>query len=157
MDRRVHITNHKGTGVTITGVSPNQALEQAKAAEVRRIGAMTDLNWTTPSGTAEIHNILRSWVALENTTGLPPDAGALRWGGEFKDYADLHGRMVARTGERGDTSGNGKNTVRIVTQGALGVVTGTAGQSSRMCRTAIGLALCFCGCGAISGKRCDSS
>jgi hypothetical protein len=153
MDRRVHITNHKGTGVTITGVSPKQALEQAKAAEVRRIGAMTDLNWTTPSGTAEIHNILRSWVALQNTTGLPPYAGGLRWGGEFKDYADFHGRMVALT----VNVGTPQVTVRIVTLGDLGVVTGTAAQSSRMCRTAIGLALCFPGCGAISGKQCDSS
>ena len=75
----------------------DQVLEQAKAAEVKRIGPMTNLNWTTPSGTAEIHNILRSWVALQSSTGLLLYAGGLGWGGEFKDYADFHGRMVART------------------------------------------------------------
>jgi hypothetical protein len=32
----------------------DQVLEQAKAAEVRRIGPMTNLNWTTPSGTPEV-------------------------------------------------------------------------------------------------------
>jgi hypothetical protein len=30
----------------------DQVLELAKAAEVRRIGSMTNLSWTTPSGTA---------------------------------------------------------------------------------------------------------
>jgi hypothetical protein len=75
----------------------DQVLEQAKAADVRRIGSMTNLTWTTPSGTAEIHNILRSSVALQNSTALLLYAGGLGWGGEFKDYADFHGRMVART------------------------------------------------------------
>jgi hypothetical protein len=75
----------------------DQVLEQAKAAEVRRIGPMTNLSWTTPSGTAEIHNILRSSVALKNSTGLLLYASGFGWGGEFKDYADFHGRMVART------------------------------------------------------------
>lgn len=75
----------------------DQVLEQAKAAEVRRIGPMTHLSWTTPSGTAEIHNILRSSVALQNSTGLLLYASGFGWGGEFKDYADFHGRMVAWT------------------------------------------------------------
>jgi hypothetical protein len=75
----------------------DQVLEQVKGAELRRIGPMTNLSWTTPSGTAEIHNILRSSVALQNSTGLLLYAGGLGWGGEFKDYADFHGRMVART------------------------------------------------------------
>jgi hypothetical protein len=58
---------------------------------------MTNLSWTTPSGTAEIHNILRSSVALQNSTGLLLYASSFGWGGEFKDYADFHGRMVAWT------------------------------------------------------------
>ncbi len=75
----------------------DQVLEQAKQAEVRRIGPMTNLTWETPSGTAEVPNILRSWVALQNNTGLLLYAGGIGWGGEFKDYANFHGRMVART------------------------------------------------------------
>jgi hypothetical protein len=74
-----------------------QVLEQVKTAEVRRIGQMTNLNWTTPSGTVEVPNILRSWVALQNDTALLLYAGGLGWGGEFKDYANFHGRMIART------------------------------------------------------------
>jgi hypothetical protein len=69
----------------------DQVLEQAKAAEVKRIGPMTNLNWSTPSGTAEIHNMLRSWVALQSSTGRMLYAGGLGWGGEFKDYADFQG------------------------------------------------------------------
>jgi hypothetical protein len=75
----------------------DEVLEQAKAAEIRRIGPMTNLSWTTQSGTAEVHNILRSAVALANSTGLLLYAGGLGWGGEFKDYVDFHGRMIART------------------------------------------------------------
>ena len=72
-------------------------LLHAKDAEQRRIGPMTNLNWTTPSGTAEVHNILRSSISLQSSTGLLLYAGGLGWGGQFKDYQDFHGRMVART------------------------------------------------------------
>jgi hypothetical protein len=75
----------------------DEVLEQAKRAEIRRIGPMTNLSWTTPSGTPEVHNILRSAVALQNSTGLLLYASGFGWGAEFKDYADFHGRMVART------------------------------------------------------------
>jgi hypothetical protein len=74
-----------------------QVLEQAKTADVRRIGQMINLSWTTASGTVEVPNILRSWVALQNDSGLLLYAGGLGWGGEFKDYASFHGRMIART------------------------------------------------------------
>ena len=72
-------------------------LLHAKDAEQRRIGPMTNLNWTTPSGTPEVHNILRSSISLQSSTGLLLYAGGLGWGGQFKDYQDFHGRMVART------------------------------------------------------------
>jgi hypothetical protein len=94
----------------------DQVLEQAKGAEVRKIGPMTNLNWTTPSGTAEIHNIMRSSVALANSTGLLLYASGMGWGGEFKDYADFHGRMVART----VNVGTPQVTARITTLEDLG-------------------------------------
>ena len=75
----------------------DEVLEHAKSAEVRHLGRMTNLNWTTPSGTTEIPNILRSWIAFQDSTGLLLYDGGLGWGGEFKDYEDFHGRMVART------------------------------------------------------------
>jgi hypothetical protein len=74
-----------------------QVLDHVESAEVRRMGPTTNLNWITTSGTAEVRNILRSWVALQDSTGLLLYAGGLGWGGEFKDYTSFHGRMVART------------------------------------------------------------
>jgi hypothetical protein len=75
----------------------DEVLDHVKAAEVRRIGLMTNLSWTTPSGTPDAKNILRAWVALQESTGLLLYAGGLGWGGEFKDYEGFHGRMIART------------------------------------------------------------
>jgi hypothetical protein len=75
----------------------DEVLKEAKKADVKRIGPMTNLGWVTPSGTAEVHNILRSWVALQNSTGLLLYAGGIGWGAEFKDYIDFNGRMIART------------------------------------------------------------
>ena len=94
----------------------DQVLEHANAAEVRRMGPMTNLDWTTASGTAEVHNILRAWVALSNSTGLLLYAGGLGWGGEFKDYTDFHGRMVART----VNVGTPQVTARVTTLEDLG-------------------------------------
>ncbi|HSZ62384.1 MAG TPA: hypothetical protein VK828_11335 [Terriglobales bacterium] len=77
--------------------SLDQVLDQVKTAEIRHIGPMTHIGWTTTSGTAEVKNILRSSVALHDGTGLLLYAGGFGWGGEFKDYASFHGRMIART------------------------------------------------------------
>jgi hypothetical protein len=75
----------------------DEVLDQIQHSEVKKIGPMTHFSWITPSGTSEVHNILRSWLALQNSTGLLLYAGGIGWGAEFKDYADFHGRMVART------------------------------------------------------------
>jgi len=109
-----------------------EVLEQAERADIRRIGPMTNLSWTTPSGTPEVHNILRSWVALQNSTGLLLYAGGLGWGAELKDYADFHGRMVART----VNVGSPQVTAKVTVLEDLGVVpadffkaTGKAGEA----------------------------
>ena len=96
----------------------DEVLEQAERAETRRIGPVTNLSWTTPSGTSEAHNILRSWVALQNSTGLLLYAGGLGWGAEFKDYAAFHGRMIART----VNVGSPQVTAKITTLEDLGVI-----------------------------------
>ncbi len=79
---------------------------------------MTHLSWIIPSGTAEVHNIVRESVALQNTTGLLLYAGGLGWGAEFKDYADFHGRMVART----VNVGSPQVTAKITTLEDLGAM-----------------------------------
>jgi hypothetical protein len=75
----------------------NEVLEKVKTAEVRHLMGQTNIGWVTNTGTAEVRNILRSYVALRDSTGLLLYAGGFGWGGEFKDYADFRGRMVART------------------------------------------------------------
>jgi hypothetical protein len=75
----------------------NEVLEKVKTAEVRHLMGQTNIGWVTNTGTAAVRNILRSYVALRDSTGMLLYAGGFGWGGEFKDYADFHGRMVART------------------------------------------------------------
>jgi hypothetical protein len=81
----------------VTPVPPvEQVLDRVRASEVRRMGPMTNISWTSVSGTASVPNIIRSYVALQNSTGLLLYAGGFGWGGEFKEYASFHGRMVPR-------------------------------------------------------------
>jgi len=89
----------------------DQVLEQARKAERSQIGPMTNLNWTTPTGTAEVRNISRTWVAFQYGTGLLDYAGGLGWGGEFNDYATFNGRMVARTVAAGSPQVTAKVTI----------------------------------------------
>jgi hypothetical protein len=87
-----------------------QVLEQVKTADVRRLMGQTNISWTTASGTADIRNVLRSWIALRDSTGLLLYAGGLGWGGEFKDYTSFHGRMIARSVGVGSAAGTAKVT-----------------------------------------------
>lgn len=75
----------------------DEVLEHAKTAERVQMGPTTNLNWITDTGTAEVHNIRRSWVAVQNNTSLLLYGGGFGWSGGFEDYASFHGRMVART------------------------------------------------------------
>jgi hypothetical protein len=73
-------------------------LAHVKAAEVKNLfGRQINIDWVTNTGTAEVHNIRRSGIALNGSTGDLLYAGGFGWGGEFKDYQSFHGRMIART------------------------------------------------------------
>lgn len=94
----------------------DDVLAHVKDAEIRHLGPMTNVDWTTDTGTPEVHNIQRSWVALQNSTGALLYAGGLGWGGEFKDYSDFHGRKIARM----VSGGSPEVTARVVTLEDLG-------------------------------------
>jgi hypothetical protein len=96
----------------------NQVLEQVKTADVRRLMGQTNIGWTTVSGTADVRNILRSYVALKDSTGLLLYAGGFGWGGEFRDYTNFHGRMVART----VNSGTPQVTAKVIMLEDLGEI-----------------------------------
>ena len=88
-----------------------EVLEHAKTAERVQMGPTTDLNWITDTGTAEVHNIRRSWVTVQNNTGLLFFGGGFGWDGGFKDYANFHGRMLARTVTSGGIEVTAKITI----------------------------------------------
>lgn len=87
-----------------------QVLEQVNTAEVRRMMGQINIDWTTTTGTAEVRNILRSSVALRESTGLLIYAAGFGWGGLFHDYAPFHGRMIARTVSEGSPEVTAKVT-----------------------------------------------
>jgi hypothetical protein len=87
----------------------NDVLEHAKTAETRTMmGKQFNIDWTTQTGTAEVHNIQRSGVALEVSTGRLLYAYGFGWGGDFKDVEKFHGRLVARSVSWGTPEVNAK-------------------------------------------------
>src|SRR5271157_325466 len=95
-----------------------QVLDQVKSGEARRIMGQINIDWVTNTGTAEVHGIMRSGVALREDTGQLLYAFGFGWGGDFKDYQSFHGRMVAHT----VSWGSPEVTARVVTLEDLGEV-----------------------------------
>jgi hypothetical protein len=89
----------------------DQVLEQVKTAEVKSMMGQVNIQWVTPTGTAEVRNIRRSGVALNASTGELLYAYGFGWGGGFKDYQNFHGRKVARTVSHGSP----EVTARVMT------------------------------------------
>jgi len=95
-----------------------QVLDQVKTAEVKRIMGQVNIDWITNTGTPEVHNIMRSGVALRESTGQLLYAYGFGWGGNFKDSQSFHGRMVART----VSWGSPEVTAKVTTVEDLGSV-----------------------------------
>lgn len=78
----------------------DDVLQAVKTAEIRTWsvwwGKMIHIDWVTNTGTQEVHNIQRSDVSLDAKTGQLLGSGGFGWNGEFDNYEDFHGRMVAR-------------------------------------------------------------
>src|SRR5579871_5331018 len=96
----------------------DDVLEHVREAEVRTIMGQININWISRSGTAERPGIQRSYVSLSERTGLLLYAGGFGWDGEFKDYADFHGRKVPRT----VNAGSPQVTAKVVVLEDLGQV-----------------------------------
>lgn len=71
-----------------------EVLEHVKTAEVGRMFNQVNISWITNTGTAEVHNIIRSGFAL-NADGQVSSGYGFGWGGDFKDYHKFHQRIVA--------------------------------------------------------------
>jgi Gram-negative bacterial TonB protein C-terminal len=75
----------------------DEVLEHVKTAETKSMMNQVNVDWTTTTGTAEVKNIQRTWIALDGTTGLLLYGGGFGWDGEFKNYKKFNGRMIAQT------------------------------------------------------------
>lgn len=73
----------------------SDVLEHVKTAEVGHMFNQTNISWITNTGTAEVHNIVRSGFDLDANGQLATGYG-FGWGGDFKDYRKFHERAVAR-------------------------------------------------------------
>jgi len=54
----------------------------------------TNIGWVTNTGTAEVRNILRSYVALRDSTGLLLYAGGFGWGGSSRTMQTFVGEWL---------------------------------------------------------------
>jgi hypothetical protein len=74
----------------------DQVLQQVKEADVRRLMG-THFSWTMMSSDGNVEKGMGAGLAVSDNTGLLQFGSGLGWSGEFKDYQNFHGRMVART------------------------------------------------------------
>jgi len=72
----------------------NEVLEKVKTAEVRHLMGQTNIGWVTNTGTAEVRNILRSYVALRDSTGLLLYAGGFGWAGSSRTMQTFVGEWL---------------------------------------------------------------
>jgi hypothetical protein len=74
----------------------NQVLEQMKTGEVRSMAGSTYASWMSFSTDGTVRKSIGCTVSVNNQTGLLFYGGCSGWGALFKNYADFHGRKVAR-------------------------------------------------------------
>jgi hypothetical protein len=77
--------------------SLDQVLQQVKDAEKRSMAGSTYFTWTMMSTDGKVQKGMGASLAVTESTGLLFYGGGLGWDGLYKDYANFHGRMVART------------------------------------------------------------
>jgi hypothetical protein len=72
-------------------------LQRVKTAHVRYLMGQTNIDWekTTTFGDAQSNG--RGHLALLDNSGLIFYTGGPGWSGEYKNFADFHGRLIART------------------------------------------------------------
>jgi hypothetical protein len=75
----------------------DQVQEWVKTAEVRSLMGQTNIIWETVSRDGYAQEGPRGGLGLMDRTGLLSHGGGPGWAFRGQDYADFHGRMVART------------------------------------------------------------
>lgn len=78
-------------------LSTDVLLQRVKTAEVRRLARQINVNWDATTGAGDAQSNGKGHLALMDQTGLLFYTGGPGWGGEYHDFKDFHGRMVAYT------------------------------------------------------------
>lgn len=77
---------------------PTDALiTRIKTAQVRHLMGQTNIDWDSDSTSGDALIRGKGYVALSDKTGLLNYAGGPGFGGEYHDFKDFHGRMIAYT------------------------------------------------------------
>ena len=72
--------------------------KRVKTAEVRHLMMIqTNINWDSTSGFDDEQANGKGYLALMNQTGLLSYTGGPGWSGQYHDFKDFHGRMIAYT------------------------------------------------------------
>ncbi|WP_229668806.1 energy transducer TonB [Edaphobacter acidisoli] len=74
----------------------DHVLQEVKSADVRSFMGQTNAQWMTMGSDGTVSKGIGAGVALSNSTGLLVYGSDVGWSGDFHDYQEFHGRMVAR-------------------------------------------------------------
>jgi hypothetical protein len=72
-------------------------LQRVKTADVRRIMGQTNIDWDPTSGPGDAQSNGKGYMALMDQTGQLFYTGGPGWSGQYHDFKNFHGRMVAYT------------------------------------------------------------
>lgn len=70
---------------------------RVKTAEVRHLSGQTNITWDPDAGWGDAQSNGNGHLALMDQTGLLLYTGGLGWNGQYHDFKNFHGRMVAFT------------------------------------------------------------
>jgi hypothetical protein len=92
-------------------LAPDALGRRIKGAEIRHLMGQTNINWESEVGPGDAQSHGKGYIALMDKTGLINYTGGLGFGGSYHDFADFHGRMIARTVASGYIEVTAKITV----------------------------------------------
>jgi hypothetical protein len=72
-------------------------LTRVKVAEVRHLAGQTNINWEPSNAPGDAQSNGKGHLAMMDRTGLLFYTGGPGWDGQYHDFKDFHGRMVAYT------------------------------------------------------------
>jgi hypothetical protein len=95
-----------------------EVLDQMRGGEIKHLMGGTHLSWAIPSSNGQVQKTMGAGISIRDDSGFLFTTSGFGFGGEFKDYAKFHNRMVART----VNVGSPQVTAKVVTLEDLGTV-----------------------------------